>query len=804
MDSSNLTNSTYTSPSCQLDVQTKQAGLPNLSSLAKPKAVGFSLHLDDTDRNTPVGVSVNGNPQQLEKLQKVVNSYVQQLVSEFPMEQQVAGVEDTMPLTDSSRVLDADAAPDSNPLSLTNVSKLLDRWQNEEPTKMPQAPAKSSFAKQTGINITPGDRPLSHQLHLGDLAKNGVPRTVTLSSLQLFDLSSVLEAYAVDKAMGIRANSIDAPAPTIVESEDTSAELSTSDLTSPTEIPVGERIDGHSTEAALSRLPNLPKLSNGRREPDYNSSDYATTVNYSQSGSGIMSAIPWAAAAAVAVGAPLLLLGPSSNSLKELTGKVKMPEVKMPDVKMPNVKAPDLKMPTIGSKPTTTNPADPTNTAPANAGTTPGTAWQPQPVTIPAGSTAPSPNPTVSPAAQNAGISVGSLPAGMGDKSSLDLDREIQKPAAATQLPGDIPTTPIPTKVKTTVPTKPATVLPNRVAKASQPSTIARPVPNTNVPGINSSMPPIAMPSGAMPPVGMPMIPSAMAVPKTPVAKKIAKAPLKPIAAKPIAKAPSKAKVAKKPLNSVIPNLPAARPLPPVVMPGGIDYGSEIPDAGEFPNMGGAMPANLGTYAPLPKPAAKKAPKVVKQVKPAAKPVAKPAAAKPAKSVVALKPKAKPPALKPVNMMGGVDTPTSMGQEPQITPKGPMPVDPKPMPADGFPSSGVPGGIDPNPTPQVAANNAGVDPFDTPSIREAKNYLQSKWKGDAKQPVALQIVVQVSGKDGTVKKIEPQGAAAQDYLKQSGSIQVGQKLVSPQSANGNDQRLRAILSPNGTVEVIAE
>jgi Domain of unknown function (DUF4335) len=101
-------------------------------------------------------------------------------------------------------------------------------------------------------------------------------------------------------------------------------------------------------------------------------------------------------------------------------------------------------------------------------------------------------------------------------------------------------------------------------------------------------------------------------------------------------------------------------------------------------------------------------------------------------------------------------------------------------------------------------NNAGTEATDGSSLQETKRYFQSKWKPNKSQPTALQYMIQVNGKNGTVRSITPQGEAATTYLQQSKLIKPGQKLVSPTAAGNNDQKIWVLLQPDGSVETSAE
>jgi hypothetical protein len=717
MESSNSASRSYSAPSCTLQVQTKNTGMPNLPSLDRAKSTGFTLELADLEQDTngessspAERTTVTGSPQQLKKLHDAVSDYVRQLVAEFPLSQSSNRTDDTTPLLgDVDRVLDDASNPSGGSgLSIDNIDRLLSVDRPEEPPTNTTAPLVARLLPERNdtIHLTASDRPLAHDLHVGDLTTNTGKKIVTLSALRLFDLSTVLDAYSSDRQVSV-------PVETSTEKTEDAP-------------PVAIQLGGTNTESMLStQLPNLPKLSAQEERFDR---DYTTTANYGSSRPAFLSAIPWAAAAAVAVGAPLLLLGPNSNSLKELTGKAKFPKIEMPKVgsKQPS--------PTVTGSPTATTDA-----------TTNPSVYTAKPVPIPNGSTDPTvaktnpntPNPTVSPAATEAGITVGALPAGMGEKSSIDLDTQDRTAASQTPTPAPVAGSTQPQPYPTTTTVAPGGDI-TTTAGAVAPTGAATPLPT--VKPTQSAKPPAAK------------------VAKTPIAKT------------PVGKSPS-----------VIPNIPTGNTTSTI--PG---LTTEMPSVTNIPSI--SVP---NTQVP---PATAKPAPTAKKPAPKPSPVAKKPAPKPA-------PIAKKPAPKPSNVMPAIDS-APVAQQPIAVPDI-MPVQQNPnLIPDGFPPNGVPGGIDPQPNPQVAAGTS--DPFDTPAVRDAKRFFQGKWKANAKQSNSLQYVVRVGAKTGVVKTVTPQGAESQSYLKQSGIVKPGQKIISPAAAGASDRQLRAILNPDGSVEVIPE
>lgn len=108
------------------------------------------------------------------------------------------------------------------------------------------------------------------------------------------------------------------------------------------------------------------------------------------------------------------------------------------------------------------------------------------------------------------------------------------------------------------------------------------------------------------------------------------------------------------------------------------------------------------------------------------------------------------------------------------------------------------------PFPSTTESSSAAEPASNPSLQETKRFFQSKWKADTAQPNPLQYVLQVSGKSGVIRSVEPQGEAASAYLQQSKLIEPGQKLISPAAAGNNDQKIRVLLQPDGNVDTLVE
>lgn len=92
--------------------------------------------------------------------------------------------------------------------------------------------------------------------------------------------------------------------------------------------------------------------------------------------------------------------------------------------------------------------------------------------------------------------------------------------------------------------------------------------------------------------------------------------------------------------------------------------------------------------------------------------------------------------------------------------------------------------------------------FDTPQVEEARNFLKKRWQ----PPTGLKQTLEYSlliGVDGKVERILPLGKAARDYIDSAGMPGIGQPFVSP-NTNGQNVRIRAVLSPDGKVQTFPE
>jgi Domain of unknown function (DUF4335) len=462
--------------------------------------VDFTLELDRSDCGDSEHITLQGNSIQLNLLQQVVSKYITELVAKFPFpdlnnhstsdsipsativgeangsklypnnnpQPTQSGLMNNLPglrniSAQSMGASDIDAQ--TNSAATSGISKLFGGWnkssgKKSKKTKQKHMPlgadagVKSGFGKREVENLaaaragnqqspttpylTGNERSLDRQLHLGDLANSSSGDTITLSPIQLFDLSTVLDEYAAEE---------------VVTKPERSVTLSQANIPGHSN---GRSIDVDATTVSLSRLPNLPRIATGATGSQTSQVFNRTrTSSRSRSSVSLMSVIPWAAAAAVAVGVPLLLLDPKPNPLKDATSKVKMPD-------MAGVK----KTVTAAMSPPIVDP-EPTNA------TTP-KQWNEQPVEAPKTGLTPIVPTTTNP-----------NPASTGIQSSLPNNTPINTGIQPTQANSQVGTAPLPS----TLDGKPSAALP---------TTTRIPAQNTR-PGILSTLPRNAAQSGIAP-----------------------------------------------------------------------------------------------------------------------------------------------------------------------------------------------------------------------------------------------------------------------------------------------------------------
>lgn len=173
----------YTPPTCTLEITAKSSPLSRWAGKPVLKSLSFELRLDDPRLPDTEHVTLRGDRTQLEALHEAVSTYVQNLLAE-------------------SRVWESSLTPEvshtvsaaEEPLTAARSPVMLDAAVN--PYEIATSPANASY-----LRVHPHLEPrglLAHNLFLGSLSVAESGPVVPLSTLQLFDLATALDAYAAE------------------------------------------------------------------------------------------------------------------------------------------------------------------------------------------------------------------------------------------------------------------------------------------------------------------------------------------------------------------------------------------------------------------------------------------------------------------------------------------------------------------------------------------------------------------------------------------------------------------------------
>lgn len=770
MEFNNLTTRTYTALTCKLIVSTKKTPASRSPRENQSPPVDFTLHLDHPERGESERITLQGQFQQLNRLQQVVSKYITELVAKFPFpnmndhttaessrsttteqnqdlstpeldtetsigsklypsndpQSTKSGIMNNLPgLRSSLNISNAASGMDarSNSAATSGISKLFGGWNKQNSSKKSKAkqqhtPLGAAAAVQSGLGkrevedssaaksanhyalatpyLTGSERSLDRHLHLGDLANSASGDTITLSPIQLFDLSTVLDEYAL---------------------EDSATNQPTEAVTfSRTNIPGNQDRFIDPATVSLGRLPNLPRTTTAVGSQTSQVYNRTRSSRSSRSSVSFMSVIPWAAAAAVAVGVPLMLLDSKPNPLKDASSKVRMPDMEGVKKTVTAVMSPPIIDPEITNTPT--DPAANPNLPKP---------WAAQPVNPPQTSTTP-----VSPGTQL--------------QSSPTVNTGIQ-PIQTNSKPGIAPLPP-------TLDGNPGQDLP-----------LATEIPADNAGlGVLSVLPRDGSKSGIAPnPLSANQLPS-----------------IGSSGFRPLSKSGMKNTSPTTTANSVKTTELQRNRLSPAIKPGTVSVStqpillpSDLPGIGIDSSNSSGMPSS-----------AQSPQKAKQKVKP----------------IVT----AKTSKQKTVKPIGASIVRQPLFDQSNLIPANPNFINPAQIPSvtEGNDVQSLPI-VPTQPFPTSAAGNWPGDLIDSPSLQEARTYFQSKWKTSNTQANPLQYVVQINGKSGTVRSVSPQGEAATTYLKQTKLVKPGQKLVSP-DVGGNDLKIRVVLQTDGNVDTFIE
>jgi Domain of unknown function (DUF4335) len=846
MESANLTTRTYTAQTCSLSVTTKPRSLPHLPRFDRPKSGDFTLQIDRAEDPGAEPIHLNGQLEQLDKLQQSVSKYVAQLVAQFPMGTADSAENRHPELEDLAPEPIPEAAVASHLYPTSGIAKNLPGLRNKAPQlavkNIPVEESKASYAFSAasiskllgrsnpisgsltalesnvasksvmgGVNdrsdtlprLTVGDLPLEHKLYLSD---NNSGQVLTLTQSQLFDLGTTLDEYAnevVTTSSFARQNlgavttpkietskietpkiealkieepeievlKIETPKIEVLKIEEPEIEvlkietpkievlkIEEPEIEAPKieepEIKRSTKFSSTTTPSGLSGLPNLPHLPAKSSSRSYDYGD--------ESRPAFMSAIPWVAAAALVVGVPFLLFGSNPDLLKESMAKVKMPSDPRELFNNKTV---------AGSNKPEQPATKPTGDGVANAATAGlPKPWESKPVEPPA-------------SIANAALPGTPIP---------------QPPGAA-----EIGIAPLPpsimniTEQQASVQTLPKTTTPETSGLPGAPGAAIANAPLQKINPIPSDIAPNPLSSGI--PTGIPPLASQKQVPP-PASKPSTQTqidnPLMRLDEQPKINKPNTAVKTKSKTNNPFAST-ASAPKPNQVKKVASRNPAKIGVSQQPFNLPPAFEAisNEPPLAPPPFPTAKseKPTPVKKQKKVAVK--SKPKQAVVSKKVAKVTPlKNRQPKQPPIIVPVQAPDPSTVPSE--FTP-------PAGMPEIKMPETNIPEVPPVVPQPQLQSNNGGSNPFENPSLKEAKRYFQDKWRADSSQTSTLQYVVQVNAK-GVVQSVNPQSEAATTYLKKSGMVKTGQTLIPPTTTGESEQKIRVLLDPDGNVEALTE
>ncbi|MDB9338598.1 MULTISPECIES: DUF4335 domain-containing protein [Cyanophyceae] len=105
-----------------------------------------------------------------------------------------------------------------------------------------------------------------------------------------------------------------------------------------------------------------------------------------------------------------------------------------------------------------------------------------------------------------------------------------------------------------------------------------------------------------------------------------------------------------------------------------------------------------------------------------------------------------------------------------------------------------------NPTPEEFTTRRTL--FDTPQVAEAREIFTKRWQPATgfTQTLEYSLIVSI---DGTIERIYPLNQAARTFIDSAGMPEIGQPFVSA-NKNGENVRIRVVLSPDGKVQTFPE
>jgi len=172
----------FQSPTCQIEILVTPSPLSRWAGRRLLRQLRFQLQLSGFSTETAKTVTLRGDRRQLEALYQAIDTYVQQLLG---------------PISQHSRLNSAELGQTELDHAETNLAEtrpavsLSSEFGNLEPTNSAEATLDDD---REGIYLT-AQTWLTHTLHLGSLTTGAAGTHLNLSTLQLSDLTAILEDY---------------------------------------------------------------------------------------------------------------------------------------------------------------------------------------------------------------------------------------------------------------------------------------------------------------------------------------------------------------------------------------------------------------------------------------------------------------------------------------------------------------------------------------------------------------------------------------------------------------------------------
>jgi hypothetical protein len=184
----------YNSPTCTLELFHKIPQWPMGNIDRSNRRFRLRLLAEDATTTTNTAETneseaeniweIDGNFQQLEALRQATNTYLQDLLKTTPESYNATLLAGVTAATTSQETT-ATTTDQSQPPSPTTTS-------SSTPTTIQPSPTSDNIYLESQAG-------LRHQLHLGTLATETTGESISLSTLQLFDLAAACDRYASDK-----------------------------------------------------------------------------------------------------------------------------------------------------------------------------------------------------------------------------------------------------------------------------------------------------------------------------------------------------------------------------------------------------------------------------------------------------------------------------------------------------------------------------------------------------------------------------------------------------------------------------